>query len=224
MKKSIPLTIFITTIIIISGCDSPRDRRLSLSSNSNAVSAGSSTTGTGTNNNTGTGTGTTPTTSTSNVPTDINSSCSFSTDGTSGFSESTNHVGQYNMCKSTANDNIVYFQIKTAPTDTSGNSVQLCFIPMTTSNGSSIYIGNPMCGYFTTNTIKKITFTKYSAYSNAVINSVMFFKDTSYYYSAFGAYTNTLTAFQACMNALYYGNATYCNSFKSTGQYVLKSF
>jgi hypothetical protein len=224
MKKNIPSVILTLTIIIISGCDSPRDRRLSLSSSTSAVNAGSSTTGTNTNTGTTTTT-TTPSTNTStNAPTDISSNCSFSPDGTTSFTESTNHVGQYNMCKSTANDNIVYFQIKTAPSDTSGNSVQLCFIPMTTSNGSSIYIGNPMCGYFTANTIKKITFTKYSAYSNAAINSVMFFKDTSYYYSAFGAYTNTLTAFQACMNALYYGNATYCNSFKSTGQYVLKSF
>lgn len=218
--KTTKLSIIAIALISLTACDAPRDRRSLFSSNSNSVTS-SSTTNTSTTTDSTT---TTTTTTTSNFPTDVNSSCTFSSDGTSNFMTSSNHAGSYTMCKSTANDNVVYFQIKTPPTDTSGNSVQLCFIPMTTSNGSSIYIGNPMCGYFTTTTVKKITFTKYSAYSNATMNAVMFFKDASYYYSAFNAYTNTLTAFQACMNALYYGNTTYCNSFKSTNQYVMQSF
>lgn len=213
---------FITlTMFTLFSCDAPRDRRALFSSSNNAVTGSSS------NGNSGTSTPTpTPTSTTvaNNFPTDVSSNCTFSADGTNNFMTTSNHVGAFSMCKSTANDNIVYFQIKNPPTDTANNSVQLCFIPMTTSNGNSIYIGNPMCGYFNNTNVKKITFTKYSAYSNATMNAVMFFKDANYYYSAFNGYTNTLTAFQACMNALYYGNTTYCNSFKATNQYVMTNF
>jgi hypothetical protein len=213
--------IAVVSMLTLASCDAPRDRRALFSTNSNAVTSTSTNTPTPTATTTSTPT---PSSTTTVYPTDVNSACKFTDEATGAFLSSSTHAGSYTMCKSTSNDNVAYFQIKTPPTDTSGNSVQLCFIPMTTSGSNSIYIGNPMCGYFTNSTVKKITFTKYSAYSNATLSSVMFFKDTNYYYSAFNAYTNTLTAFQACMNALYYGNTTYCNSFKSTGQYVMQNF
>lgn len=214
----------------LTGCDAPRDRRSYLNNN-NLLTSGNANSGitdntnnSSTSNNTSTSTSTSTTVAT-NFPTDVNTNCTFSADGVNGYMNSSAHAGSYSMCKSKSNDNVVYFELKTTPTDNSGNSVQMCFIPMTTSNGNSIYIGNPMCGYFNNATsVKQITFTKYSQYSNATLSGVLFFKDTSYYYSAFGAYTNTLTAFQACMNALYYGNTTYCNSFKATGQYVFQNF
>jgi hypothetical protein len=227
MNKQLNSTLIIIIGILASACDAPRANRAYVTSANTFSTNNTTTTGTGTGTGTNTtGTGTTNTgTNNLNLPTDINSSCVFSTDGTNNYSQSSTHAGSYNLCKSTTNDNDFYFQIKTAPVDLSGNSVQLCFIPMTTSGTNSIYIGNPMCGQFTnTTTVKKISFVKYSTYSNATINGVMFFKDSSYYYSAFNGYTNTLNAFQTCMNALYYGNTTYCNSFKTTGQYVFQGF
>ena len=82
-----------------------------------------------------------------------------------------------------------------------------------------------MCGTFTDpKSEKKITFVKYTQYSSAIINSVIFFKDTSYYYPVFNRYMMTLDAYKTCMNMLAYGQTSYCESFKSVGQYVLKSF
>ena len=218
--------VILATLFIIIGCDSPRSSR--------AYLASSSSLGTNFTNPSATATVTvtsSPSTSGSSssngvtIPTDINSDCTFSTDGTNNFSSTSTHAGSYTLCRSTSNPNSFYFQLKTPPTDANGNNVQVCFVPMTSNNGNSIYIGNPMCGNFTSNlTIKKITFVKYNSYSNATINSVMFFKDTSYYYSAFNGYVNTLTAFQTCMNALYYGNSVYCNSFKAVNQYVFQNF
>jgi hypothetical protein len=216
VMKKYQFVSLIAALFFITACDSPRDRRLYSTSSSSLTSNTTTTTTTSTS---------TTTTTTVTTPTDVSSSCTWSTDGSTGFLNSSTHAGNFTMCKSTSNDSSIYFQIQTPPTNTSGTSVQLCFVPMTTSGSNSIYIGNPMCGYFTSSTaIKKITFTKYTAYANATMTGVIFFKDTSYYYSAFSAYTNTLTAFQACMNALYYGNTTYCDSFKSTGQYVYKTF
>lgn len=223
MKRQILLSFMLAAVL--TGCDNPRSSRSYLtSSSSTGTNFSTSTSATVTVTASATST-TTSTTSGSTFPTDVSSTCTFSSDGTNNFTSTSTHAGSYTLCKSTTTDSKFYFQIKTPPTDSSGNSVQLCFVPMTTSGSNSIYVGNPMCGYFTSNTtIKSITFVKYSTYSSATINSVMFFKDTSYYYSAFNGYVNTLTAFQTCMNALYYGNSTYCSSFKSVGQYVFQSF
>lgn len=226
--------LLLTVPFVFTACDSPRSNRAYLGGSStfttNAANNSSSNTTSGSSNSSSTTSDSdnsnksNTTTTTSNFPTDVNN-CSFSSDGTNNYEKTSNHLGAYNLCKSTSNGNTFYFQLKKLPVDGQGNSVQVCFIPMTTSGSNSIYVGNPMCGSFTNNTtVKTINFVKYTTYANATINAVMFFKDTSYYYSAFNGYTNTLNAFQSCMNALYYGNSTYCNSFKSTGQYVFQSF
>jgi hypothetical protein len=93
------------------------------------------------------------------------------------------------------------------------------------SGTNSIYIGNPMCGSFPDpKVVKKITFVKYTQYANALINSVMFFKDTFYYYPVFNRNMMTLDAYRTCMSMLSYGNTSYCESYKSVGQYVMKTF
>ena len=104
--------------------------------------------------------------------------------------------------------------------------MSVCFIPHTTSGSNSIYVGNPMCGTFTDpKSVKKITFVKYTTYSSALINNVMFFKDTSYYYAApYNSTQLTLNAYKICMNQLAYGISTFCESFKNVGQYVMKTF
>ncbi len=224
MKNVLPL---IALLILTSSCDSPRTSRSVVSSgNKNLASTNTNgvnlTPGTGTTGTTETGTTGTSTTST-NVPDDAKH-CKFSTDGVNGFESTSAHLGAYTLCQSSTDKNTFYAQFKTPPVSSSGD-VQVCFIPHTTSGTNSIYIGNPMCGSFSDpKSFKKITFIKYNQYSGALINSVMFFKDTSYYYSVFNRYMMTLDAYKTCMSMLAYGNTTYCDSFKSVGQYIMKSF
>ena len=222
MKKLITLVIL---SIITVACDSPRSQRSTLSSaNSNGLTDLS-----GRNNVTGadlaqteTTTGSTTTTK-SVIPSDA-SHCKFSTDGVNGFESTSSHLGSYTLCQSSTDKSVFYAQFKTPPVGSNGD-VNVCFIPHTTSGSNSIYIGNPMCGSFSDpKAVKKITFVKYTQYGSALINNVMFFKDTSYYYPTFNRYMMTLDAYKTCMSMLSYGQTSYCQSFKSVGQYVLKSF
>jgi len=206
---------------IIISCDNPRTSRIF---NYDSSATTSNSVGVNLNNNTSTNSNSTTTSTTVTLPSDIESSCSFSTDGINQYLKNNPHIGAYNFCKSTSYNNVFYFQVKDPTKDKNSNLVQICFIPMTTISGKSIYIGNPQCGNYVSSTnIKKITFTKFSSYANATINAVIIFKDGAYYYSAFNGDVNTLTAFQACMNNLYYNDPTYCNSFKATNQYVFHS-
>jgi hypothetical protein len=207
----------IALLALTTACDSPRSQRSVLSTSTTSSSAVTS----GTNLST-TGTVTSTTTS-SSIPSDA-SHCSFSTDGVSGFESTSSHLGSYTLCQSSTDKTVFYAQFKTPPVSSSGD-VNVCFIPHTTSGTNSIYVGNPMCGSFTNpKTVSKITFVKYDSYTNALINTVMFFKDTSYYYPMYGKSVATLDAYKDCMYRLNYGDSTYCSSFKSVGQYVLKNF
>lgn len=229
MKKIIPL---ITLLVLTAACDSPRSTRSLVTSKSNSTS------NTLTGNTTGTDLGSTGTTTTTtaatNIPSDA-SHCKFSTDGVNGFETTSAHLGSFTLCQSSTDKTVFYAQFKTPPVGSSGD-VSICFIPHTTSGSNSIYVGNPMCGTFTDpKSVKKITFVKYASYSNALINNVMFFKDTGYYYPApypavyaplqvtSGIY-KTLDAYKICMSQLSYGISTYCTTYKNVAQYVMKSF
>ena len=226
MKKHIPtLVLLVATTIFATSCDSPRTARSIISSQSgNSLTGNGTTTGSGIDLGGTTTDNTTGTTTNTNIPSD-SSHCKFSTDGVNGFESTSTHLGSYTLCQSSTDKNSFYMQVKTPPVGSSGD-VSICFIPHTTSGSNSIYVGNPMCGTFSDpKTVKKITFVKYTQYSSALINSVMFFKDTSYYYSSpYNRTMMTLDAYKTCMNALAYNNAYYCQAFKTVGQYVLKSF
>lgn len=221
MKKLLPL---IALLILTTACDSPRTSRalVTSKSNSNSVTSGTST-GVNLGSTTDTISSSTGTTA-SNIPSDA-THCKFSTDGVNGFETTSTHLGSYTLCQSSSDKSVFYAQFKTPPVGSSGD-VSICFIPHTTSGSNSIYVGNPMCGTFTDpKAVKKITFVKYTQYSSALINNVMFFKDTSYYYTApYNSTQMTLNAYKICMNQLAYGISTYCTAFKSVGQYVMKSF
>lgn len=224
MKKLIAL---MALLMMTTACDSPRSQRSIISSSSNGLTSGNTGTDFGTGTGTGTGTGvtdgstTTPTDS--KIPTDA-THCKFSTDGINGFATSSTHLGSYTLCQSSTDKSVFYAQFKTPPVGENGD-VSICFIPHTTSGSNSIYVGNPMCGTFTDpKSVKKITFVKYSQYSSALINNVMFFKDTYYFYPMYGKKVMTLDAYKDCMARLTQGVSTFCTSFKSVGQYVLQSF
>lgn len=230
MKKNLFITLI--TLFVLAACDAPRTTRaLSGNSSSGLTSAGnqvpvnldnSSTTGTGSSGSTTT----TTTTTNSNIPSDA-TQCKFSSDGVSGFESTSSHIGDYTLCQSSTDKNTVYFQLKTPPTNANGD-ISICFIPTTNSGSNSIYIGNPMCGYFKDpKAVRKITFIKYAAYSSATVTGVIFFKDLSWYYGwPFNQYVMTLDAYKTCMNMLAYPyyNSSYCTAFKNVGQYVYKQF
>lgn len=204
-------------LMITTACDSPRSQRALISSKSNSLGA-----------NLGEENAipetTTPTTP-SNIPADA-THCKFSTDGINGFASTSAHLGSYTLCQSSTDKTVFYAQFKTPPVGPSGD-VSICFIPHTTSGSESIYIGNPMCGTFTDpKSVKKITFVKYTQYSGALINNIMFFKDTYYYYPMYGKNVMTLDAYKDCMArlSLVPKVTTYCNSFKSVNQYVIQSY
>ncbi len=213
----IKIALLLTVLMALSACDAPRVQRSVRSSQNNPA---------GFNLNPGVINPVTPeliTTPVSVIPEDAKH-CKFSTDGVNNFASNSTHLGAYTLCKSSTDANSFYFQIKTPPIGSNGD-VKVCFIPTTVSGSNSIYVGNPMCGSFSDpKAVKKITFVKYSQYTNAAINGVMFFKDTSYYYPVFNRTMMTLAAYQGCMNMLTYGNPTYCEAFKSVGQYVFQSF
>lgn len=213
-------------IVILSSCDSPRSQRTVLtSSNSSSATLPTNNSNTGINLGSGVDSNfTTTPVSNANVPVDA-THCKFSADGINGFESTSAHLGSYTLCQSSIDKNIFYVQFKTPPVSNAGD-VSICFIPHTTTGTNSIYIGNPMCGDFPDpKAVKKITFVKFSTFNNALINSVLFFKDTSYFYpSPYNATMLTLTAYQICMNQLSIGNASACNAFKSVNQYVLKTF
>ncbi|MDD4974798.1 MAG: hypothetical protein PHY93_10635 [Bacteriovorax sp.] len=219
MKKVIPL--MISTLALLTSCDSPRSQRaISSSYNNGLTSNGNVATVNLDNSNSST----TPATGTASViPTDA-SQCKFASDGVTGFESTSTHLGDYTLCQSSTDKSVVYFQLKTPPTNSNGD-ISICLIPTTSSGSNSIYVGNPMCGYFKDpKAVRKINFIKYAQYANATINGVIFFKDLSWYYPVYNNYMMTLDAYKTCMNMLAYGNTAYCQSFKTVGQYVFKQF
>jgi hypothetical protein len=178
-----------------------------------------------TNNSDSNSTTTNPTTTTTTpvIPSDA-TQCKFAADGVTGFETESAHLGSYTLCQSSSDKNAFYFQLKTPPTNGNGD-VSICFIPTTSNGSNSIYVGNPMCGYFKDpKSVRKIVFVKYANYSNATINGVIFFKDVSWYYPVFNNYMMTLDAYKYCMNMLAYGNSAYCQAFKQVGQYIYRQF
>lgn len=244
MKNIIPYLVL--SLSILSSCDSPRSQR-SLSSSSSSGLTNANTIPVNLNN-TNTGTATTPAattttttpatdTATSTIPSDA-TQCKFSSDGINGYDSTSTHLGDYTLCQSSTDKNITYFQLKTPPSNNNGD-VSVCLIPTTSNGTNSIYVGNPMCGYFKDpKAIRKITFIKYAQYSNATITGVMMFKDLSWpypvyykftygygYYPVYNNYINTLDAYKLCMNMLADINRPdNCTYYKNVGQYVFKQF
>jgi hypothetical protein len=227
MKKFIPImSITLVTLALLTSCDSPRSQRAATPTTYNGLNGSGNVSAVNLDN--GNSSTIAPTTAAAPgtapvVPPDA-SHCKFSGDGLTGLESSSSHLGEHTICQSSTDKNIIYFQLKTPPTNASGD-VNICFIPTTSNGSNSIYVGNPMCGTFKDpKVIRKINFVKYTQYANATINGVIFFKDLSWYYPVYNSYMMTLDAYKTCMNMLSYGNTAYCQSFKSVGQYIYRQF
>ncbi|PIK15890.1 hypothetical protein [Halobacteriovorax sp. JY17] len=223
MKKS---SLILLISLLIASCDAPRDRRTAYSSNSynqsngfiqNPTSTGTTTTGGSDSSSDDSSEETTEST----IPAEIQH-CTWSSDGVSGFAESHTHLGEYTVCQST-NKKDVWIQVKTPITDS-----QVCIIPTHNSGSSSVYIGEPRCLMISdSKKIYKVTlYTNRSGYTNFSITGAMVMKDKAYFYpSPFYQYVLSPDAYIYCSQFLdQYKDSSYCNAFKSVGQYVYKVF
>lgn len=233
MKKMI---IASSLLVLLTSCmDSARDRSAGMYKTNDAGSYDYDR-NSGSSGNTG-GTGTfEPTTPEAESPEDSNTPaearhCSWSTDGSSGYSTSTNHLGEINVCQSQSDDKNIFVQLKTPIT----SNIKLCAIPMYDNGSNAVYIGNPRCIYVNDNGIKQIPLLKNrggNEYSQFHITSVMLIKDAVYRYPApFANYQNpsgaakSVDAFLFCMNWVDETKDTrYCQAFNSLGQHVYYKF
>src|SRR5690606_2827054 len=155
-------------------------------------------------NNGGSGSGSSNVT----IPAEI-SHCSWAADGINGFSTNSTHLGQFTVCKSSTTETDLYIQIKTPITN-----VQVCLIPVSNSNNSTVYIGEPRCLMLTDNKrVYKVTMLKNRPnFSTLPLNGVMVMKDEQHFYPyPFNQYALSPDAFIFCSQYLAQTNdAEYC--------------
>lgn len=212
---------------LLASCNEPtRDRRLAYSTSSSQTS-GYTYIGTTSTRSDGTSTTSTTTSTTSNIPSVV-SHCNWSTDGSTSFANSSNHLGDYTVCQSTADEKQIYIQLKTIP------STQICLIPTSHNSSYSTYIGEPRCLTVSSNTtIYPISLLKNrTGYENFKITGVMIMKDYvkysyGYPYTTIAPYTGEFyapDAYLKCMAMLNYGNYYYCQAFNAKGEHVYHQF
>ncbi len=164
-----------------------------------------------------------------NFPTDINSDCSFSSDGVTNYKKFDSHIGYYNICQSINDSKLLYLQVQTPTTD-----IKLCLIPTYQSsqlNSGSVYIGEPRCVLTTSATAvypinMLINRTNFQTYP---MNSLMIMKDEKHEYGPpFGIpYQNILSpdAYLYCSWQLSVnGDGSFCEAFKTVGAYIYHIF
>ncbi|MDD0853100.1 hypothetical protein HBN50_08330 [Halobacteriovorax sp. GB3] len=209
---------------LLYSCEQPKNNRSFYSgaiTNSSTNSTNSSTDDASDRTDTKTDTGDTTDDSTSTIPDEIKD-CNWSTDATTNYSESSSHLGSYNICLKSTN---LYIQFKTAITES-----QVCFFPAYENGGKSFYIGNPRCFVpEQSSKIYKVTLHKdrdNGRYSGLAINAVMMMKDKAYFYGKpFYQWVLAPDAYMYCSKFLeLYNNSSYCSAFKSKGEYSYKRF
>lgn len=229
MKNFITLTIIATLV----SCVAPRDKRamyddVSSSGSSSSSNGSSSNSGSGSSvvvdGSTGSGSSSSNQTG-SNIPTNIKQ-CSWSLDGSTGFASASNtHLGAHTICQSNTDTNEVYVQLKTVLPTT-----RLCVVPTYTTNDRAIFLGEARCQFIESNQkIYRFPLVKnrdYGKYQNFTVNSVMVMKEVSYFFdSPFYRDQISYDAFFICsVNLDLYGDSSYCDAFKSKGEYVYKKF
>lgn len=128
------------------------------------------------------------------------------------------HIGNYNICKSSQNNDSYLIQIQNQIPNFS-----VCAIPTTSggTNSSSTYVGEAKCfNVYESNKMVEINFIKnrpgYSSYS---ITGMMIMQDRPYYYPApYNYQLNTPDAYLYCLNWLAsYNDGRYCETFTYVG-------
>lgn len=216
MLKIMLLSFFLFLIILISSCDTPRDRRTAFKNSTNKYSESYSA-------YTGRGEGDDPsptkTTSQTTIPADA--SCSFSHDGTDGYASSHSHIGKFTICQSSTDNKKIYVQLQSKITD-------LCLIPTYNQDSSSIYIGEPRCFSSSDSTnittvdilVNRINFEGYKVTGLMVMKDQMLFLDSPFYQNIM-----SVDAYLYCMRHLdTTGDPSYCIAFTKKGEYLYHPF
>lgn len=213
--------------MLFQGCFEARDRRSQKShknstsfDNSSSSGAASSSPNFGSNNFS---------TATVSIPSDTEN-CQFSKDGITNFTSFSAHLGNYNICQSNKDDKKIYLQLKEPVSDT-----RICIIPTFHKTGSnlSIYLGEPRCIFISDKSkIYQVDMVKNRqspnqamVFSHYAVKGIMIIKDKKFFYPPpFGREMRTPDAFLQCSKSLDVGITTYCESFKSVGEYTFVKF
>ncbi len=222
------LTILCLITLFASSCDAPRMRGDNSSSNSIEYSSFDTATPTPSSsldNNTTTRTSEEAATPVASIPSEINH-CSWSTDGSTGYTSEHLHLGKMTVCQSRIKDTDIYIQLQSNFSDS-----QLCLIPTYHSGSRSIYIGEPRCIYIQeSGRIYKVEMLKNrTGYTNFTVTGVMMMKDKMYQYGyPYGnpyRWMMSVDAYLFCANTLdQSGDSSYCEAFSKLGQYVYNQF
>lgn len=214
MKK----LIFMTSIFALASCVEPRETRSIYDTSSTSSSSSSS-------ESIDIDDSSSSSNASANIPSEI-SHCTWSLDGSTGFNNTSNsHIGANTVCQSRSNEAHIYVQVKTPDTNS-----RICVIPTSEVSGNAIFLGAAQCKYINSSgTIAKFTLSKnrdYGRYQNFSINSVMIMKEATYTYpDPFDRELISYDAYFMCsINIDLYNDRTYCDAFKSVGEYFYKSF
>jgi len=154
------------------------------------------------------------------IPEDIKH-CSWSQDGSSGFTSKDDHLGSaYTFCKSKNGQKAAQLDIYFQMADAIKNS-QLCFIPTTNKGKKTVYVGNARCLNILSNRqIYKITLIA-DRYPDVRITGVMIMKDEYHTYPR--PYYQSIPnpdAYYFCSR--WYeetDDPRYCDTFRAEAQY-----
>jgi hypothetical protein len=217
----------IMAILLFQSCFEARDRR-SRKLNKNSI---------GFDNSTSSGASSSSPSSSSNNFSNTNvyipsgsENCQFSNDGITNFVSFSAHLGNYNICQSDKDDKKIFLQLKEPVSDT-----RICIIPTYHKTGSnlSIYLGEPRCIFVSDKSkIYQVDLVKNRqspnqamVFSHYAVKGIMIIKDKSFFYPPpFGKEIRSPDAFLQCSRSLDVGVATFCESFKSVGEYTSVKF
>lgn len=236
LNKKKTFVILLTSLLIITSCDAPRDRRVSsqnATTNQSVWGDSSNYYDNGSGSNSGNGSNSNGESSNSSVtiPSHI-SHCQWAVDGSAGFAYSNKHMdpdessstnGRYTVCQSSADEKDIYIQVKNPINDS-----QVCIFPTYHSGSNSVYIGEPRCLVVDDNKkIYKVSVLKNRAgFTQYPVTGVMIMKDKSYFYDR-PYYQEILSpdAYVFCSNWLaQFNDPSYCIEFKNKSHFVYKQF
>ncbi|MBT7766022.1 MAG: hypothetical protein HN730_02635 [Bdellovibrionales bacterium] len=219
------------TILLLSACNPPRDRRVTrneqyvIRSNdgeSEQTSGNSTVTDDG-------GDEQSSSNSDSSSTTNVNpgmENCNFATSSDNQYHFTHSHLGAsngYNICQNTQDPKKVHLQLKSAISD-----AKVCIIPTSNRNGLTVFIGEPRCLMMSeASKIEEIPLLiNRTGFETLSINGVMIIRDKSYFYGwPYNQYLLAPDAFVFCSQWLdNYSDPSYCNTFNAVGEYIYHQF
>lgn len=162
--------------------------------------------------------------SSSGLPKEV-SHCQFANKAPhkSGFQNQSSHIGPYTLCQHKTKEREFWIQVRDP-----FQQPNLCLIPTTHQGVNSTAIGGPVClKVADSSKVYRLRVSKdRKGFSKFKITGAMIMKDKSYYYPApYSQYVLSPDAYLFCLQVLENElNPSYCQTFKTVGQYVYHQF